>query len=173
MAALAYFRQLAQSKCKAVVQGRIEEFAEVLGVSHKDLKLTEYAYPAKPTPNSSEPIYLGYQAKRLENLYLYLYSYWPTKPGDDSAPQGVGIDLWIKGSKRRELATKLDQHSEDPALKNEPWKCGQQAGFESYSLWMEMKDGDFPQFDEKLDKLFDYTIKFLKSVKGIENFFKP
>lgn len=174
MAAVAYFRQLVQKQYKEVVQRRIEEFAEVIGLSRKDLKLTEYLYPAKPTPISSEPIYLGLQAKRQEDLYLYFYSYWSPEPEEDSAPQGVGIDIWIKNaSKRKELVAKFDQHSEDTAFRNEPWKCGQLPNVESYSVWMEMKDGDFPQFDEKLDKLFDYTIKFLKSVKGIENYFKP
>jgi hypothetical protein len=86
MAALAYFRRSVQQQCIPVVQKYLKEFAEVLGVAHKDLKLTEYADPDRPTPAFSGVFSLGWQAKRSDDLYLYFFLCWVGKPDENAAP---------------------------------------------------------------------------------------
>jgi hypothetical protein len=35
-----------------------------------------------------------------------------------------------------------------------------------------MKEGDLPQLADKLNALAEYTIRFLKSIKGLEKYFQ-
>jgi hypothetical protein len=167
MAALGHFRQLIQQRCKAVVEKRLKELGDVLGVSHRSLRLIKYADPDRPVSTPSEYLNVGWQAKRAEDLIFYFYLSWVPKPEDDSEPLGVGISLWVKDDgKRQALANELDRHSEDVAFKDEPWYLGGR----DFSL--EMKEGEIPQVADKLNALADYAIRFLKSLKGIENYFR-
>jgi|SRR5579863_919296 len=139
MAALGYFRQLVQKQCKAVVEKRLKELSDVLSVSHKSLKLIEYAEPDRPVSTPSEHLNVGWQAKRADNLYLYFYLYWVPTPEDASEPLGVGITFWVKdGRKREALATELDRHSEDVAFEDEPWIL------DGRNFSLAMKEGELP-----------------------------
>jgi hypothetical protein len=171
MAALAYFRQLVQQRCKPVVDQRLQEIGEILGVPRQDLKLLEHANPDKPAAAVPDQVELGWKAKRAENLYLYFYLYWLREPEEDSAPLGVAITIWIKdGNKRDALAAKLDQLSDDSSFDGEPWT------YSFYSdiieFWMDLKEDELPQVGDKLDQLFGYTVRFLKALKGIANYFR-
>ena len=76
MAALGYFRQLVQQRCKAVVAKRLKELSDLLGVAHRSLKLIKYADPDRPISTPSEYLNVGWQAKRAEDLYFYFYLSW-------------------------------------------------------------------------------------------------
>lgn len=167
MAALGYFRELVQQRCKTAVEKHLKELSDALGVSHQSLRLMAYAEPDRPTASASEFLNVGWQAKRAENLYLYFYLSWVPKPEDDSGPLGVGITIWVKDAeKRNALAKELDQHSEDAAFKGEPWYLG------GRSFWLAIEEGELPQVALKLDALAGYAIRFLKSLKGIEDYFR-
>ena len=171
MAALGFFRQLVQQRFKAVVQAHITELAEVLGIPRQDLKLLAYANPDKPAMAVSEEVCLGCQAKRSENLDLYFCLYWNREPDEDSAPLGVVISVWIKDRNKREaLAAKLDQFADIPPFDGEPWFYGDES--DDIEFYMSVKEDDLPRADDKLKELCDYTIKFLKSLKGIAHYFQ-
>jgi hypothetical protein len=168
MSALAYFRQAIQQQCKAVVQQRIDGFAEILGVSPWNLKLTEYAEPDNPKLTAWDETNLGWQAKRSDDLYLYFYLCWTRQPDKDVAPLSVRISIWIKDREKREgLAALLDRHSDDPAFKDQPWYVDER------HFWMSIQEHEIPRVADKLDALCDYTIRFLKPLEGIENYFRP
>jgi hypothetical protein len=165
MVALGYFRQLVQQQCKPVVEKRLKELSEVLNVSHQSLSRPyEYAEPDRPVSTPSEYLNVGWQAKRADNLYLYFYLSWVRKPEDDSGPMGVAITIWVKDNGKREaLAAELLRHCEDVAFKDEPWE----SKLNGREFWLTMKEDDLPQLAEKLNALAEYTIRFLKSIKGI------
>ena len=162
MVALGYFRQLVQQQCKPVVEERLKELSESLNVSRQSLKLIEYAEPDRPVSTLSEYLSVGWQAKRAENLYLQFYLCWVPKPEDDLGPLRVGISIWVKDNRKREaLAAELERHDGDVAFKDEPWVL------KGRTFWLTMKEGDLPQLADKLNALAEYTIRFLKSIKGI------
>jgi len=165
MVALGYFRQLVQQQCKPVVEKRLKELSEVLNVSRQSLsRPIEYAEPDRPVSTPSEYLNVGWQAKRADNLYLYFYLSWVRKPEDDSGPMGVAITIWVKDNGKREaLAAELLRHREDVAFKDEPWE----SKLHGREFWLTMKEDDLPQLAEKLNALAEYTIRFLKSIKGI------
>lgn len=166
MAALGYFRTSILQQCKPVVQKRIREFAEILGVSAQDLKLTEYIEPDRPLPTVPDKISLGWQAKRSEDLYLYFYLCWTRETVEDSDPLSIVIAIWIKDRKKREeLAAKLAQLKEGSPFRDEPWLVTDRR------FRMHMQEGEIPQVGDKLDALLAYTFIFLKSLKGIEDYF--
>ena len=168
MVALGYFRQLVHKQCKPVVEKRLKELSEVLNVSHQSLKLIEYVYPDGPVSTPSEYLDVGWQAKRADNLYLYFYLSWVPKPEDDSGPLGVAITIWVKDKGKREaLAAELYRHREDVAFKDEPWE----STLNGREFWLPMKEDDLPQMADKLNALAEYTIRFLKSIKGVEKYF--
>ncbi|MCX6624328.1 MAG: hypothetical protein NTY38_25350 [Acidobacteria bacterium] len=168
MAALGYFRQLVQRQCEAVVRKRTQELCEVLGISSQDLKLQEHASPDKLSPAVQDVVELGWKARRAENLWLRFYLYWQREPDEGSEPLGVGICVWIRDrNKLKALGAKLDQHVEDPRFGVEPWDYVSDMFFS-----LDMKEAELPQVDEKLDELFGYTIRFLKSLDGIASYFQ-
>src|SRR5262249_35754051 len=134
------------------------------------LKLTEYADPDRLVPTNADPICLGLQARRSENLYFYFYLYWLREPESNSAPLGVVIDIWINHTKQEELAAKLDQHCEDTPFASELWEYCRDGDTLDFSL--AIKESELPRVGDKLDTLFGYTIRFLKSVKGIASYFR-
>jgi hypothetical protein len=167
IAAMAYFRQSIQQQCKPVVQKRIPEFAEVLGIPVKALKIMEYAQPDKLGAAVSDEICLGLQAKRSDDLFLYFYLNWSRKPDEYWSPLSIVISIWLKdGQKREKLAAELERHGEDAAFKDAPWMLGDR------HFWLNMKEGEIPQVGDKLDALFGHTIGFLKSLKGIKDYFR-
>jgi len=165
MVALGYFRQLVQQQCKPVVEKRLKELCEVLNVSRQSLSRPfAYAEPDRPVSTPSEYLSVGWQAKRAENLYLQFYLSWVPKPEDDSGPLGVAITIWVKDNGKREaLAAELLRHREDVAFKDEPWETR----LNGREFWLTMKEDDLPQLADKLNALAEYTIRFLKSIKGI------
>lgn len=167
IAAIAYFRESVQQKCRPVIDKRISELAKVLGVAGADLKLIRYAAPDSPTSVIRSPLNLGWQAKRSDNLSLYFYLCWDREPDDYSAPLAVAISIWVKdGKKQKALVAEMDQQAENAAFKNQPWLIGEGA------LWMNLKEGDIPHVGDNLNRLLEYTVKFLKSVKGITKYCK-
>jgi hypothetical protein len=98
-AALAYFRQSIQQRCKPVVQKRIQEFANVLGIPVKELRVIGYAEPDKLGAAVSDVIYLGVQAKPSEELYLYFCLRWNRKP--DVTPLRLVISIWPNNAQKR------------------------------------------------------------------------
>jgi hypothetical protein len=170
VAALGYFRQLVRQQCERVVQKRIKDLGKVIGVSPQDLKITEYSDPDWLDSAVADQVSLGLQARRSESLYLYFYLYWLHEPEEGSAPLGVAIDIWINRSKREALDRKLDQHCEAPAFKGEPWNYSAVGNI--LEFWLDIKESDLPRFGDKLDALCGYTIRFLKSVKGIASYFR-
>jgi hypothetical protein len=170
LAALGYFRQLVLQRCNTVVQKRIQELGEVLGVPHQELKLLEYARPDRIVSDVPDEVILGWRAKRLENFHLYFYLSW-RQPDEDYAPIGIVIGIWIKDRNKQEgLGAKLDRLSEDPAFASEPWLYYSYPNFSEF--WMNVKEDELQQVDEKLDQLFGYTIGCLKSLTGIANYFQ-
>ena len=161
MVALGYFRQLVQRQCKPVAKKHLKELSEVLNVS-QSLRLIPYAEPDKLVSTLPEYFNVGWQAKRAENLYLQFYLSWVRKPEDDSGPLGVAINIWVSDNRKCEaLAAELDRDDEDVAFKDEPW------ALKGRTFWLTMKEGDLPQLADKLNALAEYTIRFLKSIKGI------
>ena len=164
MVALGYFRQLVQEQCKLVVEKRLKEFCEALNVSRESLsEPSTYSEPYELVSAPREYFSVGCRAKRSENLYLEFYLSWVPKPEDDLGPLGVGISIWVSDKGKREaLAAELDQRDENVAFKDEPWVL------KGRTFWLTMKEGDLPQLADKLNALSEYTIGFLKSIKGIE-----
>jgi len=164
MVALGYFRQLVRQRCKPVVEKRLKELSDVLNVSRQSLKLIPYAEPDQLVSTLLEYFNVGWQAKRAENLYLQFYLSWVRKPEDDSGPLGVAITIWVSDNRKcEELAAELLRHREDVAFKDEPWE----SKLNGRKFWLTIKEDDLPQLADKLNALAEYTIRFLKSIKGI------
>jgi hypothetical protein len=167
IAALAYFRQSIYQQCKPVVQKRIKEFAKALGVPHEKLKLSEYAWPDSYVPTDLTEMGLGWKARRSQDLCLFFYLCWDLNP-ESSVPLSVVISFWIKDSMKLEkLEGELDQHRNDAGFKDEPWKL-----YGGRQFWMALQESEIPQVGDKLDVLFGHTIRFLKSLEGIKDYFR-
>jgi hypothetical protein len=172
LAAMGYFRAVVQERCGRVVGKHKAVLAGVLGVKVDDLKWSPYAKPDKPSSAAVESAWLGWQAKRKEDLYLHFYVGWDSEPDEDELPLNVEVDLWLKDRKKAsDLAARLDDRCDQPPFAEQPWKFGSDG--QTLSFWLGLEENEFSRFGEKLDQLLVFIIPFLRSVKNIQGYFLP